>query len=301
LGLHNSFAQWPEEVRAHVLGTWGEPSGVERLGGMSLARVYRLRVAGASFVVKTSPDPTEAAFYAHMAPALRGAGVPIPTLEWSCHLPGAHWLIIEDLPGMLPPPNRETWRPDPRITTILARLHRATRGWAEPLPPSRWPVWTDDLTDAALSCFPAPTRHELTPLVRALQHEAQRLSQPWCFISGDPSAPNWGLRANGSLVLFDWELCRPGIPAMDLGITVPGLGDRQQFEAAARAYHDVWAGWGEPLPWTRVELASDATLAKAETVFHLLSAHATNAARVPEQTIAWLVETVPGWLRGLGR
>jgi Ser/Thr protein kinase RdoA (MazF antagonist) len=295
----DSFEQWPEEVRAHVRATWGEPSGVERLGGWSLARVYRLRVGGTSFVVKTSPNLTESAFYERAAPMLREAGVPIPTLEWSCHLPDAPWLIIEDLPGMLPAPNSESWQPDPRITTILARLHRATRGWTDTLPPSRWPAWTDDVTDPALSCFPAPVREELTPPVRDLQHEAQRLTQPWCYISGDPSAPNWGLRADGSLVLFDWEICRPGIPAMDLGITVSGLGSPDKYRAAATAYLDVWASWGEPLPWTHTELARDIALAKAETVIHLLSVHATNAARVPEQTIAWLVETVPPWLRSL--
>jgi hypothetical protein len=142
-------------------------------------------------------------------------------------------------------------------------------------------------------------REELAPLVRELQHEAKRLSEPWCYISGDPSAPNWGLRADGSLVLFDWEICRPGIPAMDLGITVAGLGNHDKYAAAAVAYLDVWASWGEPLPWTHAELARDIALAKAETVIHLLCAHATDSARIPEQTIAWLVGAVPNWLRSL--
>ena len=295
----DTFEQWPEEVRAYVRATWGEPSSIERLGGWSLARVYRLRVTGSSFVVKTSLNPTESAFYEGAAPKLRAAGVPIPTLEWACHLPDAHWLIIEDLPGMLPVPDRDHWQPDPRITTILARLHRATRDWSDALPPSRWPAWSDEITNGALTCFPASAREELAPLLRAIQHEAQRLTQPWCYISGDPSAPNWGLRADGSLVLFDWEICRPGIPAMDLGITVAGLGDGDKYASAAAAYLGVWAGWGESLPWTRAELARDMAIAKAETVIHLLNAHAITSARVPEQTIAWLIDSVPPWLRGL--
>lgn len=296
----DSFERWPEEVRAHTLGAWGEPTSVERLGGWSLARVYRMRVAGTSFVVKTSPNSTESTFYERASPTLRAAGVPIPTLEWSCHLPDAHWLIIEDLPGTLPVPHRDHWQPDPRITAILARLHAATRGWTDAVPLSRWRIWSDEITDGALACFPAPAREDISTLLRAMQHEAQRLTQPWCYISGDPSAPNWGLRADGSLVLFDWELFRPGMPATDLAITVVGLGDRDKYAAAASAYLDVWAAWGESLPWTQAQLTRDIAIAKAETVIHLLSAHATSSARVPEQTITWLVETVPGWLHGLG-
>jgi hypothetical protein len=33
---------------------------------------------------------------------LRQAGIPIPELKWSCHLPDSHWLILEEIPHPLP-------------------------------------------------------------------------------------------------------------------------------------------------------------------------------------------------------
>jgi hypothetical protein len=34
---------WPQPVRAHLRRAYGAPVGADRLGGMSLGRVYRLR------------------------------------------------------------------------------------------------------------------------------------------------------------------------------------------------------------------------------------------------------------------
>src|SRR5579883_2966731 len=48
--------------------------------------------------------------------------------------------------------------------------------------------------------------------------------------TGDPNPTNWGLRADGTIVLYDWERFGQATPAIDLAITVPGLGDRAVFQ-----------------------------------------------------------------------
>jgi hypothetical protein len=122
---------WPWPVRAHLRRAYGELSGVDRLGGMSLGRVYRVHFPDGSVIVKTSPQPTEALFYERVAGRLRQAGIPIPALKWSCHLPDWHWLILEDIPP-----------PAPRPASHPLAAGPAGRGGARP-PPSgdaRWGV-----------------------------------------------------------------------------------------------------------------------------------------------------------------
>src|SRR5688572_6312768 len=171
---------WPEQVRAHIRQTHGEPLAIERLGGMSVAQVYRVRVDGGSVIVKSSPRPAEATFYEHVADRLRQAGVPIPALALVVHVSGTSWLIVEDIPTLLPVPPADRWQPDSRVVAVLARLHRATRGWQLDFPPAAGGRWTDQATDAALRCFPSDVAAGLEKPLRALRQEADHLQQPWC-------------------------------------------------------------------------------------------------------------------------
>ena len=171
------WADWPEPVADQLRHTHGEPVAVEPLGGMSGARVYRARFPGGSVVVKASPRPAESLFYERVAGRLRHVGVPIPRLEWVVHLPDAHWLVLEDIPAPLPILPSDRWQPDPRVTAVLARLHRVTRTWALDFPESPARTWTDRVTDAALTCFPADVAEDLAPALRALQREAAHLAE----------------------------------------------------------------------------------------------------------------------------
>jgi aminoglycoside phosphotransferase (APT) family kinase protein len=290
---------WPWPVRAHLWRVYGEPSGADRLGGMSLGRVYRVHFPDVSVIVKTSPQPTESLFYEKVAGRLRQAGIPIPELKWSCHLPDSHWLILEDIPHPLPVPPPNRWRPDPRVVAVLARLHRATRDWALDFPESPARAWTDRATDAALTCFPAGVAAALEPRLRALQREANHLAEGWCWISGDASPPNWGVRRDGSVALYDWELFRRGVPASDLAPAVAGLGDGDTYRQLAAHYMAAWDRTGEPLPWSVDTLARDIALAKVAAVTLLLRAHVDAVARVPSDVLTWLVERVPAWVQRL--
>jgi aminoglycoside phosphotransferase (APT) family kinase protein len=293
------WAGWPAAITEHLRRVHGEPQAVERLGGMSVARVYRVRFDRLSLVVKTSPRPAESRFYERVADRLRAAGVPIPRLEWLAHFPDSYWLVLEDIPNPLPAPPPDHWRPDPRVVAVLVRLHRVTRTWSLDSPEARAHTWTDGVTIAALRCFPAETVEDLAPRLQALRNEATHLADGWCWISGDTAAANWGVRPDGTVALYDWELFRPGVPAADLAPAVPGLGRTDMFRRMAARYLAEWQRSGETLPWSLDALTRDIALAKLATVVMLLAAHAEGRARVPEDHVARLVEAVPQWLKAL--
>lgn len=286
LGNHD----WPDRLQMQIATALGPTVSVERLSGMSLSGVWRVRGTNASLIVKTGPSPTEARFYEDVAPSLRAEGIPIPALELALAGPDANWLVIEDIPDPLPVSPGD-WQPDTRIVTILARLHATTRASPPKILPSQRQSWTDAMTQATRSYVP-----DVDPLILdRIRHESQTIFEPWCWISGDPNPRNWGLRADGSPVLFDWELFGPGRPATDLAIIIPGLGDAAAYTRVATAYHTAWEG-SESLPWDINNLARQIAGAKVVTVVQLLDGHITEEANVGEDLLVWLTKALPGWL-----
>ncbi len=277
---------------------YGEPLAVERLGGMSVASVWRVRFAAASLIVKVSRRGAERSFYERIAPVLREAGVPIPLLEWSGSSEGNHWLVLEDLPAELDSPAGQAWTPDPRMMNVLARLHLATRDLALDLEPPGI-RWTESVSEQAAECFPPQVRSPVMERFGALQDQWSSLPTGWCWISGDPSRPNWGMRNNGEAMLFDWELFRRGAPWEDLAPMVPGLPQREQFDACALAYREAIGSCGEAFPWDIDWFARAMAVAKVATVVTLLAANAGGRAHVPAEYVADLVARVPPWLESL--
>src|SRR5262249_43410052 len=62
------------------------------------------------------------------------------------------------------------------------------------------------------------------------------LFTPTCVIAGDPNATNWGIRANGTVVLFDWDRVGYGIPAHDVVVVMPQPGWPTFYQQIAAAY-----------------------------------------------------------------
>lgn len=289
---------WPAPLRAFIHETYGDPTEVERLGGMGGGSVHRARFADGSVIVKASPGNKEFNFYRSVAPSLSQLGIAIPQLEWSAQISGAFWLILEDVPCPLPEGDHEHWTADHRVVTALSRLHSATFNDPIEMPGLFEPGWTDDMTKGALSLFPSSAANTLAPVLAALQTEAQPLFEPRCSISGDPNPANWGVRHNGTAVLFDWERFGRGTPALDLAIIVPGLGDDSAFATLARDYSDEWqrACTTLPWPWSIQELSHGISLAKAWVAVEFLANHATDGASATARIANWLVEVLPAWI-----
>jgi aminoglycoside phosphotransferase (APT) family kinase protein len=127
-------------------------------------------------------------------------------------------------------------------------------------------------------------------MLERLQRESEADSDPWCWISGDPNPRNWGLRDDGTPVLFDWELFGPGTPATDLAIIVPGLGSLTDYANVAAAYLAA----SEAAPgWDIEQLSRQIAVSKVATVVQLLHGHVAGAAQVDSDLLDWLRAAAP--------
>lgn len=287
--------RWPAALLKLVDDWMRAPWTAERLGGMSVSRVHRIRGGGTSAILKISPSAAEHRFYRSVAPELRRAGVGIPQLFDAAHMGGCYCLLLEDIPNPLPVKRGTDWRPDEQVIAMLARLHHTTH--SRPVPAgvvSTW-SWNEGMTHATLGQLAASAGQHLAGLLMALEAESQGLFEPECWISGDPNPLNWGLRADGTPVLFDWELFGPGAAAIDLAVSVPGLGDQRAFVLTAAAYTAaIRALTGEaPAEGT---LPRRIAVAKVAGVVQLLHAGATGSANISPDVLSWLSNAVPAWV-----
>lgn len=221
---------WPASLLLFVQRTGGAVRAVEALGGLSGARVWRLDADRWSGVVKQC-GVSEAAFYERLAPTLRAAGIGVPELWWSGEDSAGSWLLIEYLPAA---PPRATWAGNPAWMRTLAHLHRLPARALDPLPALYRPPPPAELAGPAARLLPEPRRPSFCDHLAAVGRLVERLEQ--VVISGDPNPANWGLRADGRAVLFDWERVGLGPAAFDLAITMPGLGGAEDAQRIARGY-----------------------------------------------------------------
>ena len=287
---------WPVPLGRHLRETYGEASAVEPLSGMSGAQVYRVRLAGASVIVKGNVRPAEVLFYEKVAPIVQAHGVPTPYLKWSWHRPESRWIVLEDIPRPFP---RERWSADPELLAALRRIHAIPVAAVPAWPGMFRPQWTEQMTEAALSCFPMLVAGSLRPLLSSLRGAYAHLFEPACCISGDPNPTNWGLRDDSALVLYDWERFGYGTPALDLAITIPGLGDDDAFERVAGGYLREQHAAGPALP-TVEQLSRDIGVAKIWSVVEFLSMYAGGTVANGAATAGHVVRLFPQWVRGIG-
>lgn len=261
-GLVDGSSDWPLALQRHLTEHYGTPRRIEPLtAGQSQASVSRVHCASRSLILKRCPREAEFRFYREIAPRLPAHGIGVPDVYWSFTADETWWLLLEDIPQPLP---RGRWLADLELIAMLRWLHALQLQPAPDLAPYLRPDWTDDLTQAIAPRLP----HRLRPLLTQLQQRHQYLFQPGCLISGDPNPTNWGMRADGTLVLFDWDRFGAGTPALDLAITVPHLGDGLAYRRVAARYleeHDAI------IPAALEKLAHDIAVAKVWSVLQYLS------------------------------
>lgn len=284
---------WPTGVADCVRLNCGEPLACERLGGLSAARVYRVRGPRGSAIVKAHADPREVHVYARVAPALRQAAIAVPRSACSALEGGVRWLVLEDIPRPLP---RSRWGADPEVVAVLARLHELPLVALPNLPDPFRPAWADDLTAAALRGLPATVAAALAPRLCALQHASQPLFAPRCFITGDPNPTNWGVRDDGTVVLFDWERFGRGTPALDLALALPGLGNGAAFEQMAARYLAKRRRLTSSWPPAVASLTREIALAKAWSVVEFLGGPAASTGQRGEAIAGSLMAKIPAWI-----
>lgn len=164
--------------------------------------------------------------------------------------------------------------------------------WNRPAPISDpfLPQWTNELTERALENFSQDSARPLRALLEPLHKRSHELFIPQCWISGDTNRGNWSLRDDGTLVLFDWERFGLGTPAIDVAITIPGLGHMEHFRKTALTY-DANCGFDF------IELVA---VAKAWSIVEFLSMHSEGRVSVRgESAIQELRNDFPIWLRSI--
>ncbi len=260
---------------------------LERLGGLSGRATYKVASQAGAALLKTNACENEVWFYQHRAPSLRGAGIGIPNLEMWGESDGQRWLLLEWIPAALP---EERWLADREVLKLLGRLHQFQmfRDWTSAFQPQ----WTLEMTAQFLERLSSERAAKVEDSLEILRFQCEPLFQPDHLISGDPNPLNWGVRADGSVVLFDWERCTSASPLLDLAITIPGLGSPKDFQRVMKTYSEL-TGFE-----TSDEVVQRVVAAKAWTVVELLfglraDQHAT--------LVDYLVTALPDWLETVVR
>ena len=252
---------------------------------MSGGSVVRLRGSGRSVVLKHSRGGVESFVYTVARDRLNAAGIGLPRLYAAESDGDWHWLLLEDIPRPLP---RERWLADAGVVGMLRRLHALDP--AALLPDGRYrPAWPREMTAQALSLLPAESQNDLDALLEVVRERATPLFESRVPISGDPNRANWGLRDDGTLVLFDWERFTLGTAALDLAITVPGMGDAADYRAVAECYAGGAAA---------AALAGEIAVAKVWSVVEFLAGCARGDTE-PAFDLRPLLDAFPGWLRAV--
>lgn len=277
----------PVQLQSLLIERYGCAGHVEPLSGLTDASVWRLHFTEESVIVKRTTNANEAFFYKQVAPKLQDAEVPIPELLFLECKDESVWIVLEYIPRPFP---KERWLADGEQLSILRRLHQIDGGVWRTAPTLFRPEWTAEMNEAALTWFAGSEVGELQQQLDCWRYEARPLFEPNCLISGDPNPLNWGLRLDGTLVHFDWERFGWGTPALDLAITVPGLGIQDEYETLALAYshRDERAA-------TEI-LVRQIKLAKAWAVVELLATFRQQEI-IHKPTLNYLVNRFPSWLK----
>jgi thiamine kinase-like enzyme len=215
---------WPPEILEFLQ----HPTQLEKLsGGLTGRAVHRVKLEDRNVVVKANVAPREMVFYRDFAPSLNAHGIRTPKLEMIAESGDETWLVIEHIAAPLP---KTRWLADPQVLELLRKLHEFKFDHAPEF--AFQPAWTQAMNAHALQFLPKHLEEKL----EGCRTLAQPLLEPHNLISGDPNPMNWGVLENGEPVLFDWDRFGLGTPALDLAITIPGLGSREDCEKVAATY-----------------------------------------------------------------
>lgn len=229
----------------------GEPMALQRLSGVGGPGVILVTGPKGGAVIKY-PLRQEAFFYRKLAPIVRQRGLGVPELYAQSEESRGDWILIEALPFTLEPLYQNKLAD---LTAYLAKLHTISSGNApirpdDPLPVRPVVLRYQDIEDAC-ALWPADTRGHLNGL---LQLPWPSLPNERRMVSGDPNPTNWGIRASGQLVLFDWSEVAFSHPAYDLGVLCGGLPEVALVQDVVNFYlaspdvqpgqnPDEWVAW----------------------------------------------------------
>ncbi|MEH0759748.1 choline kinase [Vibrio sp. 16] len=247
------------------------------LSRMGAARVSIEMIDGVECIRKRGASEVEINLYQTAAPHL--TGVNIPTLVKLDEKD----LYIERVPN---PISLTALRSKPKeLFSQLASLHHSN--YSPPFP-VKTHQWTTEATEDALNVLRLPEYH--ASKVIEIQQLSSCLFQQPNLISGDTNDGNWGTRANGDLVLFDWERFGKGSPAIDLAPLVAGLGTLEDYREIIRQYTQY------STLLTKQELERHLVIAKCWIIIEVVNILVSRDNSDKEKYITWYRNHIPDWL-----
>lgn len=261
------------------------PTEIQRFSGIKAhGGSFRFKFKDKSIIIKEMERPQEYIFYTKCKPLLNEFSKHIPALYWSYHNKDQYWIVIEDIPHLLP---KERWQGDAKIIEALYRLHSETWGKALPFEEYYVPKWNNEMTESLLELYKSNTSNQLEAPLIEVQKQFKRIIKPYCWINGDTNPTNWGIREDGTVVLFDWERISVNNPVIDLSITMPGLGtsDNSLENTIANSYLKHW-GKSQYFSVSREELVKQIKIIKIWTAVEFL-AYSWNTHN--KETINWIL------------
>ena len=266
----NLLKQFPRSVQQFLIDSYGKPLFINKLNGIKAeGGCYRIGFSNHSIIVKEMTKPQEYLFYNQCSSLLKKFRKNVPSLYRSYKDENKYLIVIEDITYAFP---KERWQADEQILGALFLFHTETWGKSLPIENLYTPKWDRRLTESVLALFSDKIGSHLQPLLIKAQTEAQQLFKPYCWINADPNPTNWGVRKDGSVVLFDWERITCGSPAIDLSITMPGLGtpDNSLELSIAKKYLKMSLTAGLDFPFSEGKLLQQIKLAKVWSVVEFL-------------------------------
>lgn len=249
--MKHTISELGDDILAAAVAVTGEPMTMERLSGVGGPGVVRISGPRGRAIAKY-PARQEATFYQSWASVVLQQGLGVPHVYAQGEIVGKAWVLMEALDSALAPPYSDRLSD---MAAYLAQLHTVQRDRLTPTVDGPLPVRpvvlsSQDIEDA-VALWPNEVR----------QHLVHLLHLPWPalpsvthLVSGDPNPTNWGLRASGQLVLFDWSEVAWSHPAYDLAVLCGGLPGVALVQEVVDAYlssvhvpkpqsRDRWVAW----------------------------------------------------------
>lgn len=274
--------RWPDRLSFQIAARAGEPVVSTPLRGTSGRDVEAIEGPLGRLVLKASPHPREVQFYRDLVPRL-DTGIVAP----QCFLADDDWLLLEHVDEPLP---RQRWLADTSMMRALASLHRS-RSARTCMTDPFLPAWTPELNSGAVALVAREDRAAARRALHRLHGESGQWLSGDVLVSADPDPDNWGVRRDGTLVLFDWERTGLATPAVDVALTVRGLPSRDQLRLSAAAYLDVQER--DHIHWSAEDFTFGLAVVKAWACVELLAREDTEPLS-PE--LRSLAIALPAWL-----
>ncbi len=248
-------------------------------GGQSGASLLLLHYGWGDAVMKGPLKTREALFYKEIAPTFRSLSIAVPHVYAMIDHDQSSWVLREAFPQLLP---MRRWFGDKTVLHTLHQIHALTTSFTITDP--YLPVW--EIIDESFSSL---LSRDLLERIANLSSRHAQLFLPTTVIIGDPNTTNWGIRADGTVVLFDWEYLGYGTPAHDLGNLIPQLGWPALYEQIATSYLSLTAS--NPDIKEICQFAHDMAMRRLQSVLEYV-----NTPEITEDNRHFVLGLLPSWI-----